>query len=159
MKVRKIRPSDRGELKAILHAQTHFRPEEFRVALELVDIALANPGEEDYRIYCAEDGEGTVRGYLCFGKAPLTDGVYDLYWIVVHPAFGNRGIGSCLLRQTEEELRRRQARLLLIETSSTPAYEAPRAFYRKRGYEELARVLDYYRPGDHKIIFGKRSPF
>jgi len=159
VKVRKIKPQDRVELKDLLRAQTHFHPEEFQVALELIDIGLAHPGEEDYRILCAEEGEGEVRGYICFGKAPLTDGVYDLYWIVVHPAFWNQGIGSSLLRRTEEELRGRQARLLLIETSSAPAYEAPRAFYQKRGYGELAQVLDYYRKGDHKIIFGKRSPF
>ena len=159
MKVRKIQPQDRVELKDLLRAQTHFHPEEFQVALELIDIALAHPGEEDYRILCAGEGEGEVRGYICFGKAPLTDGVYDLYWVVVHPAFWNQGIGSSLLLRTEEELRGRQARLLLIETSSAPAYEAPRAFYRKQGYGELARVLDYYRKGDHKIIFGKRSPF
>ena len=159
MKVRKIQPQDRVELKDLLRAQTHFHPEEFQVALELIDIALAHPGEEDYRILCAGEGEGEVRGYICFGKAPLTDGVYDLYWVVVHPAFWNQGIGSSLLLRTEEELRGRQARLLLIETSSALAYEAPRAFYRKRGYGELARVLDYYRKGDHKIIFGKRSPF
>jgi ribosomal protein S18 acetylase RimI-like enzyme len=159
VKVRKIQPQDRGELKALLRAQTHFHPEEFQVALELIDIALAHPSEEDYRVLCAEERAGEVRGYICFGKAPLTDGVYDLYWVVVHPAFWNRGIGSSLFSRTEEELRRRQARLLLIETSSAPAYEGPRAFYRKRGYGELARVLDYYRPGDHKIIFGKKTSF
>ncbi len=158
MKIRKIHPPDRVELKALLRAQTHFHPEEFQVALELIDIALTHPSEEEYMVLCAEGREGEVRGYICFGKAPLTDGVYDLYWVVVHPAFWNQGIGSSLLFQAEEELRQRQARLLLIETSSAPPYEAPRAFYRKRGYAELARVLDYYRPGDHKIIFGKKSP-
>lgn len=157
MKIRKVQARDRGELQDLLRVQAHFHPEEHRVALELIDIALANPGEEDYRVLCAEEKEGEVRGYLCFGKAPLTDGVYDLYWVVVHPAFWRRGIGSSLLLHTEEELQRRRARLLLIETSSAPAYEGPRAFYRRRGYEELARIPDYYRPGDHKIIFGKRA--
>jgi len=155
VKVRKIQPRDRASLKALLSAQTHFHPEEIRVALELIDIALAHPGEEDYLILCAEEEKGDFRGYVCFGKAPLTDGVYDIYWIVVHPAYGNQGIGTSLLLQAEEEMARRQARLLLIETSSTPPYESARAFYRKRGYEERARILDYYRPGDHKIIFGK----
>jgi ribosomal protein S18 acetylase RimI-like enzyme len=155
VKVRKIQPQDRAGLQALLSAQTHFHPEEIRVALELIDIALAHPGEEDYVILCAEGKEGEIRGYVCFGKAPLTDAVYDIYWIGVHPAHGDRGIGSSLLLQAEEEMIRRQARLLLIETSSTPAYENPRAFYRKHGYGERARILDYYRPGDHKIIFGK----
>ncbi len=52
-------------------------------------------------------------------------------------------------------MKRRKARLLLIETSSRPPYEIPRAFYRKHGYEVQARILDYYAVGDHKLIFGK----
>jgi ribosomal protein S18 acetylase RimI-like enzyme len=155
MKIRRMQPQDRPGLKALLHAQPHFRPEEIRVALELIDIALAHPAEEDYIILCAEEGEGEIRGYICYGKAPLTEAVYDVYWIVVHPAFWSRGTGSSLLRRAEVDLAQRQARLLLIETSSTPPYDIPRAFYGKQGYREQARILDYYRPGDHKIIYGK----
>lgn len=155
MKIRKIQPRDRAELKTLLRAQEHFRPEEVRVALELIDIVLLHPGQEDYIVRCAEGVDGEILGYICYGKAPLTDAVYDLYWIVVHPASWNQGMGSSLLRQAEEDLIRRQARLLLIETSSLPSYEAPRAFYRKNGYQEQARVLDYYSQGDHKLIFGK----
>jgi ribosomal protein S18 acetylase RimI-like enzyme len=155
VKVRRIQPPDRPGLKALLNAQTHFHSEEIRVALELIEIALAHPGEEDYVILCAGGKEGDILGYVCFGKAPLTDAVYDIYWIVVHPAYRKRGVGSSLLFQAEEEMKRRHARLLLIETSSTPPYEAPRAFYRKHGYLEIAQLRDYYRRGDHKIIFGK----
>jgi ribosomal protein S18 acetylase RimI-like enzyme len=85
----------------------------------------------------------------------LTDAVYDLYWIVVHPDFWNRGMGTALLLHAEADLKDRQARLLLIETSSLPGYAIPRAFYQKHGYRELARIPDYYAIGDHKLIFGK----
>jgi len=155
MKIRGIEKRDRPRLKAILQAQKHFRPVEVQVALDLIDIALTQPNQEDYIIRIAEGGEGQILGYICYGKAPLTDAVYDLYWIVVDPASWNRGTGTSLLRQAEEELRRRQARLLLIETSSQPSYEVPRAFYRRNGFEEQARVLDYYAIGDHKLIFRK----
>jgi len=155
MKIRRIQPQDRPGLKTLLQAQPHFHPEEIRVALELIDIALAHPAEEDYIILCAEEGEGEIRGYICYGKAPLTEAVYDIYWIVVHPARWSQGTGSSLLRRAEVELAQRQARLLLIETSSTPPYDLPRAFYGKHGYSEQARIPDYYRPDDHKIIYGK----
>ncbi len=155
MKARKLQPKDRAGLKALLRAQEHFKPEEIRVALELIDIVLDHPGQEDYIIRCAEATEGEILGYICYGRAPLTDAVYDLYWIVVHPASRNQGMGSSLLRQAEEDLIRRGARLLFIETSSMPSYEAPRGFYRKHGYQEQARILDYYSRGDHKVIFGK----
>lgn len=155
MKIRKIQPQDRARLKALLNAQEHFKPEEIKIALELIDIALNHPIQEDYIIRIAEGPAGEILGYICHGKAPLTDAAYDIYWIVVHPAFWNQGLGSSLLRQAEADLRRRRARLLFIETSSKPPYEAPRAFYRRHGYQEQARILDYYAVGDHKLIFGK----
>ena len=156
MKIRKMQPQDRPKLEEILKAQQHFRADEIQVALELINIALAHPDEEEYMIHCAEKGEGDILGYICYGKAPLTDAVYDLYWIVVHPRGWNQGTGTSLLRWAEEDLLRRKARVLFIETSSLPAYEGPRMFYRKHGFQEQAKLLDYYRVGDHKIIFGKR---
>jgi GNAT superfamily N-acetyltransferase len=155
MKIRGIQTKDRPRLKAILEAQSHFKPQEVEVALELIDIALSHPSQQDYITRCVENGEAGVQGYICYGKAPLTDAVYDLYWIVVHPDSWNRGLGSCLLSHAEEDLRRQKARLLLIETSSFPSYESPRVFYQKRGYGEIARVMDYYAAGEHKLIYGK----
>lgn len=155
LKIRRIEKRDRRRLEAILKAQEHFNPEEVGVALELIDIGLTQSGQEDYIIRTAEATEGKILGYICYGKAPLTDAVYDIYWIVVHPASWNRGIGTSLLHQAEEEMKRRKARLLLIETSSRPPYEIPRAFYRKHGYEEKGRIQDYYAAGDHKLILGK----
>lgn len=155
LKIRRIAKLDRRRLETILKAQAHFKPEEVQIALELVDLGLTQAGQEDYIFRIAEGPEGQILGYICYGKAPLTDAVYDIYWIVVHPASWNQGTGTVLLRQAEEEMKRRKARLLLIETSSRPPYEIPRAFYRKHGYEEQARILDYYAFGDHKLIFGK----
>ncbi len=155
LKIRPLLRRDRPRLAALLKAQAHFRLQEVQIALELIDIGLNQPGQEDYLLRCAEDKQGEVRGYVCYGKAPLTDAVYDLYWIVVHPDSWNQGTGTALLRHAEEDLRNQQARLLLIETSSLPAYAIPRAFYQKHGYRELARIPDYYAIGDHKLIFGK----
>jgi ribosomal protein S18 acetylase RimI-like enzyme len=155
VKIRPIYKKDRFRLEAILKAQTHFKPAEIEVALELIDIVLTVPRQEDYRIRCIQGADGEVRGYICYGKAPLTESTYDLYWIVVHPIFWNQGAGSSLIQHAEEDLRQRDARLLLIETSSLPSYERPRAFYKKHGYQEQACIFDYYALGDHKLIFGK----
>ena len=155
MKIRRITKKDRPALKTILQAQKHFKLSEIEIALEIIDVALTQLNQGDYSIRIAEEEDGEILGYVCYGKAPLTDAVYDLYWIVVHPVFWNQGAGTFLLRDAEKDLTRRQARLLLIETSSLPPYESPRAFYLKHGYKEIARVADYYAVGDHKLIFGK----
>jgi ribosomal protein S18 acetylase RimI-like enzyme len=157
-KIRPLLRRDRLSLVSLLRAQDHFRPAEVQIALELIDLALDQPAQGDYQIRCAEGAGGEVLGYACFGKAPLTDAVYDLYWIVVHPDYWSRGPGSALLLQAEEEMKRLRARLLLIETSSLSSYARPRSFYLKHGYRELARISDYYAVGDHKLIFGKTPP-
>ncbi|MGD9143773.1 MAG: GNAT family N-acetyltransferase, partial [Dehalococcoidia bacterium] len=61
-----------------------------------------------------------------------------------------------LLKAAEEAIKTARGRLILIETSSTPAYEKTRSFYGRHGYEEIARVPDFYETGDNKLIFQKR---
>lgn len=94
-------------------------------------------------------------GYACFGPHPLTQGTYDLYWIVVDPDAQGRGIGHALLSRVEAEVRARGGRLLLVETSGTPAYVPARRFYEASGYRCEAAIHDFYAPGDDLLIFSK----
>lgn len=97
-------------------------------------------------------------GYACFGPHPLTQGTFDLYWIAVDPTVRGRGIGRALLSQVEAEIQARAGRLLLIETSGTPAYTAARRLYETCGYPCEAIVHDFYAPGDDLLIFSKHLP-
>jgi ribosomal protein S18 acetylase RimI-like enzyme len=49
----------------------------------------------------------------------------------------------------------RGERLLLVETSGLASFERTRAFYRKCGYNEEARIRDFYKAGDDKIVYRK----
>ena len=55
----------------------------------------------------------------------------------------------------EQMLTQRGERVLLVETSGLEDFEYVRAFYRKSGYEEEARIREFYKAGDDKIIFRK----
>jgi len=44
---------------------------------------------------------------------------------------------------------------LLVETAGTPDYARTRGFYAKCGYEEEARVRDYYAAGVDMVLFRK----
>jgi hypothetical protein len=46
-------------------------------------------------------------------------------------------------------------RLIIAETSSQARYEKTRLFYLHHGYSEMARIGDYYRPGDDLVVYGK----
>src|SRR5439155_23252259 len=121
------------------------------------DAWLARGEASEYFTYVVDALEArAVRGYVCFGPAPLTEGTFDLYWIAVDPDFQGRGYGQELLRFTEEDVRRRGGRWLLIETSSQETYGDTTRFYDRAGFGLIARVPEYYRPGDDKLIYGKR---
>jgi len=109
-----------------------------------------------YEYVGAFSDDGELVGYACYGATPGTDRTYDLYWIAVHPEQQGTGGGTALLARVEGELRERNARLVVVETSSRPAYEPTRRFYERRGYAVAARMRDFYAPGDDRLIFTKR---
>jgi len=156
MTVRNVAPSDRSPLTRLLQSIENFTSEEVDVAIELLDIYLSQPDQKDYRFLCLTDESDLPVGYACFGPTPLTEGVYDLYWIAVHPEWQNRGVGSQLMEVVEQEMQKGNARMLMIETSSQESYRRTIQFYLKRGYNIVATIEDFYKPGDAKIIFSKR---
>jgi len=125
------------------------------VAEELIDSYLDDPSGSGYHILVAEV-DSTVEGYICYGPTPLTEGTWDIYWVAVSREKQSQGIGSALMRSAAEEILKAEGRLSIIETSSTPAYEKTRNFHLSHGYEIIARIPDFYAPGDDKLILQKR---
>lgn len=144
---------DREEIKRILAEVKVFSPEEIKVALELVDSFLS--GTPDYDIKVGTDETGKVLGYICYGKTPLTDAVWDIYWIVVREKFHGKGIASCLMEFTDDDLRAKRARAIMVETSSIPEYKPAREFYVRKGFNEVCRIEDFYAEGNDKVIYRK----
>jgi ribosomal protein S18 acetylase RimI-like enzyme len=106
-----------------------------------------------FRVY--RDDGGRVVGFACFGPHPLTEGTFDLYWIAVEPHARRQGVGRALLSQVETEVKARDGRLLLIETSGLSSYTPTRQFYESCDYRREATIRDFYAPGDDLIIFVK----
>lgn len=152
--IRPLRDGDRGAIEQLLVATAVFSGDEIAIALELVDAVLEKPGQKDYIIRVLEE-EGRVLGYYCVGPTPATEATFDLYWIAVDPVAQGKGVGAQLDRHAVELITQRGGGLVIAETSSRPAYDGTRAFYLHRGYAELARIREYYRPGDDLVVFGK----
>ncbi len=154
--IRKLIRSDRDEIKSILEGTGHFNEEEIKVAIELIDIYLNDEKQTDYIIYVSEDeSEGKAAGYICYGKRPLTDWTYDLYWIAVDTRIHGKGTGSKLVKHMEEDLTKSGGKLILIETSGKAEYENERKFYTKNGYDVQTIIKDFYRSGDDLYIYRK----
>jgi len=104
--IRKLEKNDRETILKILTDTHHFNDEEIKVAMELVDIYLNDANQKDYIIYVyVKDSSDKAEGYICYGKRPLTDWTYDLYWIAVDPNIHGKGIGSGLVKHMEEDLK------------------------------------------------------
>jgi len=128
-----------------------FNEAEMAIAIELVDA----PESAGYRFIVAETESARVAGYACYGATPMTNGTFDLYWIVVDPRLHGRGIGRDLMRASEDAIRAEGGRLMLIETASKSSYDKTRAFYIAYGCREVARVPDFYALGDDKVVYAR----
>jgi len=155
--IRSLEPGDRSRIAEMVISTGKFNDEEVATALELVDHALKEGEKSGYVFAVLEEGiEGApVKGYACYGPTPLTQGVYDLYWIVVDPAAQGKGFGRLITRHVEQDVVSRGGRMLLIETSSQESYGPTVRFYERTGYQLAARVKNFYRIGDDKLIFSK----
>jgi ribosomal protein S18 acetylase RimI-like enzyme len=156
MKIRPLISEDREKLRRMVIETGVFTDEEVHVAMELIDLVLGDQGQKDYQIACAADDHDRPLGYICYGPIPMTVGGFDLYWIVVDSGVQGRKVGSELLSYMEEEARRSKGRMILADTSSIPSYEKAQAFYLKRGFQEVARIADYYWEGNDRITYCKR---
>ena len=152
--IRRLRPADKKIIEEILNKIPNFHEEEIRVAMELVNIATSDQEQKDYNLFIYEE-DGMILGYHCTGQRPLTDGVYDLYWIVTNPEYGKKGIGKKLLEHAEEFVNENNGRWLLAETSSKDSYSATRNFYMRNNYSIICEIKDFYSIDDSMIVFGK----
>lgn len=153
--IRKIKPDDQEKIESLLKKIENFSSNEFDVAMELVNIAACNPDQTDYYIFVFESDNGDIEGYHCTGRRPLTDGVYDLYWIASNPDSKTKGIGKRLLEHAEEFVKQNNGRWILAETSSKENYSNTRNFYLRNNYSVVAEIKDFYTLGDNLVIFGK----
>ncbi len=160
MNIRRLEPRDRSPIERMIVASGKFNDVEVETALELVDEALKDGEEKSGYLFAVlvEGRDAPALGYACYGPVPLTEGVYDLYWIVVDPEVQGKGLGRRILGYVERDVVKRGGRMLLIETSSQESYGATIRFYERSGYHLEARVRDFYKLGDDKLIFKREVP-
>jgi GNAT superfamily N-acetyltransferase len=153
--IRQTDPEDTPALLDIARGTGVFKPLEI-VALEevLADYHAKDRAQGHRSVSYERDGRQI--GFAYYAPAAMTDQTWYLYWIAVEKSIQVQGIGTALLRAVEEDVRRHQGRLLLIETSSLPHYEPTRRFYLKHGYEQACLLADFYADGDSLVVFRKR---
>jgi ribosomal protein S18 acetylase RimI-like enzyme len=155
MIINPARFQDRDAIMDLLKQTTVFHEKEIVVALQVLEDALRQTDTMDYYAFCGFGEGGELLGYICFGPITVTDDCYDLYWIAVRKSSLRRGIGEELLSFMEKYLIDRGARRVYLDTSSTAVYEPARRFYEKHGYAFVCMLDDFYREGDHRMVYMK----
>ncbi|HJT78045.1 MAG TPA: GNAT family N-acetyltransferase [Gemmataceae bacterium] len=153
--IRPTVPGDTPALVALAEGTGVFKPHDIDTLREVLDDYHAESQAEGHRCVTLEEG-GQPVGFAYYAPAPLTDRTWHLWWIAVSKQIQAKGVGSRLLRHVEEDVRAAGGRLLVIETSSTPAYDLTRRFYVKQGYDPSAVLRDFYADGDDICFFLKR---
>jgi ribosomal protein S18 acetylase RimI-like enzyme len=125
-------------------------------AIELLEAVLDPPEGNTYEARIIVDDRDQAVGYACFGRTPMTDATYDLYWLVTAASARGQGHGRKLLEAVEGELHTRQARTMRVETSSLEGQGGALRFYERVGYRLAGRIEDFYRPGDDLLTLVKR---
>lgn len=120
---------------------------------------FASKGDiESWYHFLAAYQTNTVVGFACFGRRPLTEGTFDLYWIATDRNHHRQGIGEGLIRAVEEKVKGLKGHMLIAETAGKPEFDPTRNFYLGIGYQLEGRLKDFYAPGDDLMIFTKHFP-
>lgn len=151
-----IRPAtldDRAALLTLAEATGLFQSHELEDLSGMMSEQLDGDSEGEH--FWIVDDEDELLGAAYYAPELFSEGVWNLYFIGVHPTQQGNGRGTALLSHVEQALKEKGERLLLVETSGVDSFELTRTFYRKNGYDEEARIRDFYKLGDDKVIFRK----
>ena len=110
-------------------------------------------GESNEIWLTADDGEPVGVAYCA--PEPVAGGAWNLQMLWTRADRNRAGHGGFLVKHLEVELRKRDARLLIVETSGLPAFAPARSFYEKCGFLHEATIRNFFAAGDDKLVFTK----
>jgi ribosomal protein S18 acetylase RimI-like enzyme len=148
------RQCDDEKIMELSKATGVFSAEELDTVRELFD-EYSTKGRDSWYTFLSCKAGTEVLGFSCFGRRPMTDGTFDLYWICTNPSAYRKGAGRALILETERRIKALGGRYIIVETSNLPAYSRARNFYEAMGYKKEAVLEDFYADGDAQVLFSK----
>ena len=151
LEIRSIIKDDLGALKDIL-ATIELFPSD--LLDDMTSDYLTNPDCEEIWFTAIEQDNPVSIGYCVPEK--LTSGTYNLLAIGVRSDIQGKGVGKVMMNYLEDLLRKREGRILIVETSGTEDFHLTRKFYENLDYQKEAVIRDFWEDGDDKVIYWKR---
>lgn len=150
-KIKAVTKSDVVGLKKVIDSSALF-PAEYLD--DMISDYFNNPETHDIWFTCTDNDIQVAFGYCVPEK--LTDGTYNLLAIGVSKEAQRNGIASQMMTYIEQQLKQKDGRLLIMETSSHEAQTGARNLYKKIGYTEATVIKDFWKDGEDKIVFWKK---
>ncbi len=151
--IRPITPDDKAALIILAEKVGLFGPNELKILDQMLTDYFGGNSNSD-QFWIIDDDEEPVGVAYCQSER-MTVGTWNLLLIAIRPDRQRQGRGAALIQYVEQMLTARGERLLLVETSGLESFEGTRAFYRKCGFSEEARIRDFYSSGEDKIVYRK----
>jgi ribosomal protein S18 acetylase RimI-like enzyme len=152
--IRPTTPDDSAAIIALAVAAGLFPANETQALNQVLADYFGGKLDESHA-WIADEEEGKLRGVAYYAPDLMADRTWYVYMIAVQPNCQGQGRGTALMQYVENALQASGQRVLLVETSGLPNYDRARAFYAKCGYENEARIRDFYAAGDDKVVFRK----
>ena len=131
-----------------------FRPKEIDVLGELIDEMSSN-NETTYRTLSIYEGED-LAAFAIFGRTPLTDFSWDVYWLVVSPKEQGKGLGGRIMKEVEKIMTCGAGNAVIrVETSTREEYAGARKFYEGKGFRKVGIIEDFYSKADGLVVYVK----
>lgn len=146
MKIRPTATQDITGLQTVLD-ETDLIPS------EILPDMFAESGDDALWLTC--ESQGRAVGFCYAVPEAMADGAWNMLAIAVLPQLQRWGHGAALVARLEATLRTNGARLLIVDTSGAEGFTGTRMFYARIGYDEEARIRDFWAKGDDKVIYRK----
>jgi ribosomal protein S18 acetylase RimI-like enzyme len=150
-KIRAVTSADIDGLKKVADSSGLF-PSEYLE--EMISNYFNNPDTQEIWFTYIDNSKQVAIGYCVPEK--LTNGTYNLLAIGVSQDSQRNGVATEMMNYVEQELKQKDGRLLIVETSSEDAQIGARKFYEKIGYTQMAVIKDFWNDGEDKIVFWKK---
>lgn len=131
-----------------------FTAAEIDIIIEILNVHEKSNGKE-YIVFNYKDGDSII-GFIIFGRTPLTEFSWDIYWLIVNNDQQRKGIGRKLVKECEDFILRNENKAILrVETSTKKEFAHARNLYIKQNFKEAGRIPNFYREADDLIVYYK----
>lgn len=117
---------------------------------------LHDEKDEAADIWLGATLHGSLIGFVFCEPERLTNRTWNMRAIGVMPGNQGKGVGAMLTLALESALRERDARLLVVETTNAEDQLGARSFYNANGYQEEAKIREFWDTGIDKVVFRKK---